>query len=129
MENNSIILNGTRIWLGDDGIMRSVMEADGVKDALTNEQETVLAIGKVCKGKKRPFLVDLRMIETMDERKNHCSDSSKDIPLISAMAMLIPSLLSRDIGSYFLGSHKPKFPVRPFTDESKAKSWLKKFLK
>lgn len=129
IENNSITFNGTRIWLDNDGIVRSVMHADGIKDTLTNKKETVHAFVKLCNGKKRPFLADLRTVKSLDKRKNHCSDYSKDVPPISAMAMLIPVLLSREIGSYFLGSHKPMFPVRPFTDENKATTWLKKFIK
>lgn len=62
MEENSIVLIGTRIWLGDDGIIRSVMQADGMKDTLTNKKETVHAFVKICNGKKRPFLADLRTI-------------------------------------------------------------------
>jgi hypothetical protein len=129
MENNSVILDGTKMWLGADGIIRSVMEPDNIKDTLTNKKETVNAIVKLCDGKKRPFLADLRTVKNLDKRKAHCSDSSRNVAPISAMAMLVPSLLSREIGAYFLGSHKPMFPFRPFTDETKATSWLKKFIK
>ena len=129
MENISVELNGTRIWLGDDGIIRSIMQADGIKDTLTNKKETVHAIMKICNGKKRPFLADLRTVKALDKRKNHYSDYSDNVPPISAMAMLVPVLLSREIGTYFLGSHRPMFPFRPFTDENKATSWLKKFIK
>lgn len=129
MENNSVILNGTRMWLGDDGIIRSVMQPENIKDTLTNQKETVHAIVTLCDGKKRPFLADLRTVKNLDKRKTHSSDSSCDVAPISAMAMLVPSLLSRSIGAYFLGSHKPMFPFRPFTDERKAMSWLIKFIK
>jgi hypothetical protein len=129
MEKKSVDFNGTRIWLDDDGIIRSVMQADGIKDTLTNKKETVHAILKLCDGEKRPFLADLRKVKTLDKRKNHWSHVKKDASPISAMAMLIPALLSREIGTYFLGPHKPMFPIRPFTDEEKATSWLKKFIK
>ncbi|MBN2443691.1 MAG: hypothetical protein JXJ04_20185 [Spirochaetales bacterium] len=128
MENKSVECNGTKIWLGDDGILRSIMKAQGIKDTLTNKKETVHAIDQLCNGKKRPFLADIRTEKSLDESKNHYSDYSQEVPPISAMAMIVPVLLSRKIGAYFLGSHKPMFPFRPFTDEDKATSWLKKFI-
>jgi len=128
MNNNLLKTSENKIWLGDDGILRSVIQSENGENGQTGKRKKENAIEKLCNGKKRPFLADLRTFSELRKRKCNNMEPSVDASYISAMAMVVPMPMRRDFGFFFLGLHKPKYPVRPFIDEEEATAWLKKFL-
>ena len=89
-----------RIWLGEDGIIRAVLFgvlSEGVAIARENWE----AINQVSQGKIRPVFADIRNVKTVgaEERRFYARLETKD--LLSAVALLVASPLSRVIGSFF----------------------------
>jgi hypothetical protein len=114
--------------LGDDGIIRSAM-LPGAEDNLETAKENVSAGIKVSRGEKRPLLLDISNIKSMDrDARIYYANSEKREGAEKAVALLIKSPLSRMIGNLFLGLNKSTLPTRLFTDENKALEWLKNFL-
>jgi hypothetical protein len=128
MEYKTIVCNGNKIWLGEDGILRSIVMEDRKGEIFPKTRESIRGIKELTEGKKRPILADLRTMKTFDRKNHNCSLFSFDDQAVSAMAMIITSPQSRKMGTFFLGPKRPHFPVRPFFDEEKATVWLRKFL-
>lgn len=128
MEKEIIFTWGGKIWLGDDGIVRVVSTFPQGKMTLAEAKEVFSAILKVSKGKKRPLFVDIRDIKSADRESREYTASEGVSSVLSAMALLIGSPISKVIGNFFLGLNKPKFPVKIFTSEAEAIRWLKGFI-
>ena len=131
MENEVVVTTRiAKIWLGEDGIVRSVPCAKVVTLVLTlaDAKETFSAILKVSKGRKRPYLSDIRKIKSVDRESREYFASEEVANAISAIAMLIGSPVSRIIGNFFLGLNKPSYPIKLFTSESEAIEWLRRFI-
>jgi len=132
MENEVVVTQFTEVWLGEDGIVRSVeLPNTGVKvraATLAHTKEVFSAILKASKGKKRPFLSDVRKFKSADRESREYFASKEVANAISAMAVLIGSPVGRIMGNFFLNFNKPKYPVKLFTSESAAIEWLKGFI-
>jgi hypothetical protein len=128
MENEIFFTQGGKIWLGDDGIVRAVSTIRQEEMTLANTKATFSAILKVSKGKKRPLFSDIRDIKSADRESREYAASEEVVNVVSAMALLIGSPISKVIGNFFLGLNKPKFPVKLFTSETEAIEWLKGFI-
>lgn len=84
------------------------------------------AHNELAQGTRRPVLADMRQITTGADRKarqHYVSEESARYK--SAMAMLVAAPLQRMLGNIFLRISRPPYPTRIFTDEAKAKAWLK----
>jgi hypothetical protein len=115
------------VWLGDDGIM-IILNKDNVEITIADHRLTYIKLRELAAGTRRPVLVDLRPIRSMDKASRDYSASSEHVDLMSAVALLIGSPLSRVIGNFFLGLNRPRFPVRLFSDEEEARQWLRRWL-
>lgn len=114
-----------RIWLGQDGILRAVLNP-GAHSTIEHARTAVAAFQKLGAGKKRPLLVDLREVGsvTREAREYFAGEASE--PLVHACALLVKSAVSRIIGNFFIGLNRSKFfPVKLFTDEEEAVEWLR----
>lgn len=129
-EKNAAVTTTTcKVWLGDDGIVRSVM-LPGAEDNRETAKENVSAGIQVSGGKMRPLLLDMSKIKSMDRgARDYYARSDKREGSELAVALLVKSPISRVIGNFFMGLNKPSLPSKLFTDENKALDWLKTFLK
>jgi len=128
MENEVIFTPGGKIWLGEDGIVRSVSTRPQYKLMLAETKEILSAILKVSNGKKRPYCADSSDIRYADRESREYAASEEFAEAITAMAILIGSPVSKIIGNFFLNINKPKFPTRLFISETEAIEWLKGFI-
>lgn len=128
MTDAIIETRSAKIWLGEDGIIRLVsLGSHG--EGLAPAQENWQAVDQMRQGKRRPILGDIRKTGPVDAegRKFYANVEAKD--LISAVALLVESPISRVVGSLFLGLNRPPVPIRIFTSEQQALEWLRGFLK
>lgn len=99
-----------------------------------NDLHMTLEIAKSCvrarllfsKGESFALLIDMRGIKsvTPDARKYMAGVGAI---LVKAGAMITGSPLNRTIGNIFLAIDKPPVPSRLFTDEQKARQWLRHY--
>ena len=130
MENEVIANEHSIIRLGEDGILRNILRSADTESRANTVKETkevFSAIAWVSKGKKHPFLSDIRKVKSTDRESRVFFAGEEVAKSISAMGLLVGSAVTKIIGNIFLGFNKPKYPVRVFTSESEAIEWLKGF--
>lgn len=111
------------------------MEEDIICCKYADDLHVSLEIAKSCvegriffsKGKSSALLIDMRGIKsiTKDARKYMASVGAT---LVTAGALITGSPLNRTIGNIFLTIDKPPVPTKLFTNEQKARQWLKHYL-
>jgi hypothetical protein len=113
-------------WLGKDGIARAVAPA-GAEDTLEKAKASLEEIRKVCGGKRRPIVVDIRWIKsaTLEARKFWGSEALAEV--VAATALLVSTPVSRVLGNFYIGLNRMHVPTRMFTDEAEALEWLQGF--
>ena len=122
-----IITRTSKIWLGEDGIIRWTclpLKEEVLADAIEN----VEAASKISKDKKSPLLVDLRNLKSVDRKARAYYAGDEAAKVFRACVLLIDSPISKIIGNIFLNFNKPKYPVKLFTSETDAIEWLKGFV-
>jgi hypothetical protein len=85
--------------------------------------ETRLALSE---GRSYPQLIDVTGIKsiTKEAREYLATEGTK---LVKAGAFIVGSPLNKMLGNIFLFINTPEVPTKLFTDEGKAKEWLKKY--
>ncbi|MDH5542463.1 MAG: hypothetical protein OEY64_05820 [Nitrospinota bacterium] len=117
----------TRIWLGDDGIIR--MESHpGAEEALKDAMENIAAGARLMDGKKGVALVDIRNIKSITKNAREYYSGPETAEVTKACAILVGSPLTKVIGNFYMRINKTIFPLRLFSSESSAISWLKGFI-
>jgi hypothetical protein len=117
-------LRSQSIWLDSDGIIHAKLKP-GVDIRLADAQEAVRAIASLCESGKRPILVDMTELQSMDRDARVYFAGEETAKAEMAAALLVRSPLTRAIGNFFMGLNKPLFPTRLFTSEEEALTWLK----
>jgi hypothetical protein len=124
---NKIEIRAFTTWLGDDNICYTVVKPNAVisiQDAMQNSA----SVKEVSEGKVYPLLVDIREINSISkEARDHFTMQGRT-PGVTSIGLLVKSPVSRIIGNFFLGLNKSKVPVKLFTDEAKAVSWLRQYM-
>ena len=124
---NEIVTRTARHFIGDDGIVRSIM-LPGAEQTEGDAEENIRACGTLLKEHQRcPALIDYRRMRSMDRGARTYYSGPEPARVMSAAAILIESPLSRIIGTFFMGLHKPLVPTRLFTSEAEALAWLQSF--
>ncbi len=125
-DDGAIETRTSRIWLGDDQIMR-VRVAKGAEQKLEDAVENIFAMAELSSGKRLPAIIDISESKSIarDARNYYASEKAVEVEL--ALALVIGSPLSRLMGNFFLGLNKPPYPTRLFTSEQEAIAWLKGF--
>jgi len=125
MENEVIETRTARIWLGEDGIIRTVFLTNS-ELTLEDAKEIDTVTSGMTDGKEYPFLIDLRKIKSVAREVRNYGSEMKTRR--NASALLISSPLSRVLGNLYLGINKPIHPVKLFVSEDEAIKWLKGFM-
>ncbi len=115
------------IWLGGDGIVRE-LDRPGSAQTLVDAQENVAANAQAALGRRRPLLVDMSAIESISREARVYYAGAEAATVLSAVALLVRSPLSRAIGNFFLGLNRPAVPTRLFSAEAEALAWLRGFV-
>ena len=114
-----------RMWLRPDGIVQLVWApraAMGLDDALAATD----AMARLTGGRRSPLLVDTRDAGPQDRPAR--TEFVRRGDLVSAVALLVGTPLSRMMGNFFLSVSKPMAPTRLFDDETSALAWLQGFV-
>lgn len=90
--------------------------------------EIISAVKSIATNAPIPTLLDLRAGEGASIKARHQFMDSELIKYQSAVAMIIDKGVSYLLASFFMGINKTAFPIKVFTDETKATQWLQQFL-
>jgi hypothetical protein len=114
-----------RMRLRPDGIVQIVW---GPRFAMDLEDAvTVLdGITKLTGAMPCPLLVDLRDAGPIDRSAR--VEMARRSDVLSAVALIVGTPLSRMMGNFYVNVNKPKAPTRLFDDEASAIAWLRKFV-
>jgi hypothetical protein len=114
-----------RMWLRSDGIVQLVWAprvAMGLEDALAATE----AMAKLTGGRQSALLVDAHDVGPQDRPAR--SEFARRGDLVSAVALIVGTPLSRMMGNFFLAVSRPMAPTRLFDDEVSALAWLQGFV-
>ncbi|MBI3510630.1 MAG: hypothetical protein HY064_08195 [Bacteroidetes bacterium] len=114
------------MWFEDDGIFCSVFNKGAVltKDSLHN---SFRQIAELSNGKKICWLGEVTNVGGADKETRELA--SEETPkLVKALAIITNSPISSMLANLYLGLKKPPFPAKLFTDENKARQWLRQYL-
>lgn len=114
------------VSLRADGILQ-VVYFPNIRETLADAQANVAASRSLSPEKRRPLLVDIRVMRGIDRGARVYYSSAETAQTITALALLVESPLSRLLANFFMGLNKVQVPTRLFTAEDKAVEWLKGF--
>ena len=127
MEDKVIKTRVSKVWLGEDGIIR-VVTFPNVDVTLEDITEINTHMKKIAKGKKLPVYNDIKGVKSITREARLFTSSEDSDQVSSAAALLIGSPVSKVIGNFFLGLNKSPYPTKLFTSKEKAVKWLKGFV-
>jgi hypothetical protein len=113
-----------RMWLRWDGVVQLVWAprvATGLEDAIA----AIDAMTKLTDGRQSPLLVDTH--DAGPQNRPARMEFARRGDLVSAVALIVSSPLSRMMANFFLTVSKPMAPTRLFDDEASALAWLEEF--
>jgi len=114
-----------RMWLRPDGIVQlawAARVAIVVEDAVA----AIEAMAQLTGGRQSPLLVDVHEQGPMDRPAR--TEFTRRGDLVSAVALIVGTPLSRLMGNFFLSVSKPVAPTRLFDDDASAIAWLRGFV-
>jgi hypothetical protein len=114
-----------RIWLRADGIVQVVWALGDSMD-FDDAVAVTEAMSALTGGRKSPILADARG-GGPPERSSR-AEFARRSDLMSAVAIVVDTPLTRTMGNFFLAVNKPVAPTRLFEDEGPAVAWLSGFL-
>lgn len=123
----AIELKGYFTWMGKDGIARTCVKPE-IDITLEMAVENSKTVNGLFVDRKFPILIDSRPIKSMSyEARHHFSVRGRETNTC-AFGIIIGSTVSRVLGNFYLGIHKPTVPTKLFDNEEAALQWLKQFL-
>ncbi len=108
-----------------DGILE-VRCKDGAEETLDTAKVS-MEIGKSLVGDHAPvpyLQVFGGVLGVTTEAQRYYAESEDAQKLVTKIALVVNSYVSRVLGNLFLGLNRPIMPVKLFTDEEKALDWL-----
>jgi hypothetical protein len=127
MNERAVTTRTQRVWLDDQGILHA--EAlPGAELTRADAEQTVAVQWELGGQRRRPVLVDLRRIKTMDRGARTYYAGAETARVNDAAALLVGSPLTRVIGNFFMGLNKSLVPTRLFSSEPEAIVWLRDFV-
>lgn len=114
-----------RMWLDPDGVVQMTWVSKAVI-GLEDATAAIAVMTELTGGRRSPLLVDLHE-GGQPSRLARLEFTSHD-DLVSAVALIVGTPLSRVMGNFFLSVSRPSYPVRLFDDEASALAWLQAFV-
>jgi hypothetical protein len=114
-----------RMWLRPDGIVQMDW-APRIATGLVEALEAVETMTRITGGRRSPLLVSLLGAGPQD-RAARAEFACRD-DVVSAVALIVGTPLSRVIGNFYLSVNRPIAPTRLFDDEPSAVAWLHGFV-
>jgi hypothetical protein len=116
-----------RIWLDSHGIIWDVEDA-GCEHDIEDARANVAAYRTMGRGRKRPLLVDMSQMKSISREARSFYTSTEVSQVISSVALVVGSPLSRMIGNFFMGLNKGPVPTKIFSSTQAATVWLRQFV-
>lgn len=110
-----------RLWIRVDGIA-TLQWTPGISAGLTEAQAATDALAALGEGRRIPLLVDTRGLGPIDRQARLQFQRSEG--LISAVALIATTPVSRLMGNVFLAAARPTVPIRLFATQDDAVAWL-----
>jgi len=124
-DNNLIEGEIADYLLTDDGILISYSKS--ILRTVENITANVALVKEITHNKKVPLLIYLKNSPVPDKATRKFS--AEQLPdIYTAMAMVSKPGLSQFIMRLLFKFKTPPIPMKSFTDDEKAKEWLKRFL-
>ena len=121
-----IVTRTTEIFLDDSGILR-ITVLDGVTIDIDDTVDNLLVIKQLSGGKPRLKLVDMRVSWKIKKEAREFL-LSEDMPERTiARAVLVKSLSNKLMLNFLIKLNKPQSPLKIFTSEEEAATWLDSF--
>lgn len=121
---NRIVTQTGEVWLGDDGILR-IEITNPREHTLADAIENVVAGQRAGGGVRRPLLS--RVVApgpmTNEARAHYASEEASRG--LTALGMVTTSVLGRIVANLLIGLNSTPVPMRLFTTEQAALSWLR----
>ena len=114
-----------RMWLRPDGIVQLTW-AQRVDIGLEDATAAIQALAEITGGRRSPLLVDLHDSGTVSRPARVELARRNDV--VTAVALVVGTPLSRMVGNFFLSVNRPAYPIRLFADETSALAWLQSFV-
>jgi hypothetical protein len=129
MNPNPVIYNTSRghVYIDQQGILIQTYE-DNIDLTFNDALEDFNLYASLCEKQKRPVLVDIRNIKSVDYKARAYYSGDEATKYLKAAALVIGNPVSRVIGNFYMGINKTVFPFRLFTKTEDAINWLKSFL-
>lgn len=115
------------IWLRDDGILAQEVRP-GVRQMLEDARETIAAVAAIANGQPRACMLDIRGGISVGPGVRELYFSPEGGRDLSALAVLVTSVMARTTSNVILALVRPIHPIRMFTDEERAVAWLQPFI-
>lgn len=122
---NAVVTPEFRMTLRPDGIVHLVWSPSTII-TLAAAQAAISAMAGLTGGVRAPLLVQTPNIGTQDRAARMEFVRSHD--LVSAVALIIDTPLSRMLGNFFIAVSRPQVETRLFDDIAAAETWLKGFV-
>lgn len=118
----------TTISLRSDGIIH-VHIKDNVVYGLEEQHENLYACIDLVNGVKHPFMYTQGEYVTITKESRENSEKISKISPMYPIAIIVQNLAYKLVAEFFLKFHKPKIPMKIFSNEEKAIEWLLNFPK
>jgi hypothetical protein len=110
-----------RMWLRPDGIVH-LEWSDGARISLDDAREATSALESLTGGAPTGLLVNSRSAASVDRSVR--MEFVRRVNLVSAVALVVTTPLSRLMGNFFIAVNSPTAPTRLFDDVQSALAWL-----
>jgi hypothetical protein len=129
MDSNLVTYNTSKghVYIDHEGILIQTYE-DNIELTFSDALEDFNLYASLCKTLKRPVMVDIRNIKSVDLKARAYYSGEEATKYLKAAALVISNPVSRVIGNFYMGINKTVFPFRLFTKTEDAIVWLKSFL-
>ena len=125
---SSEILSRTAAILLDENEIVRVTIKQKVRQSLEDAKANIQSCKTVAGFLRRPIMLDIRKAEPLEPATRHYYRGRHLAESFSALALLVEqSPLGMMMGNVYLQVAKLGIPVRLFSDERKAVTWLKRF--
>jgi hypothetical protein len=120
-EPNEIVGQNFVIRRRPDGIVHLAW-APQTRMTLDDAQGAIAAMVQLTGGRPSPLLVNTQNAATRD--RDARMEFVRRADLVTAVALIVATPLSRIMGNFFLSVNSPSAPTRLFDDEESAIAWL-----
>lgn len=101
----------------------------GITLTLSEVKTNIEVVRQLSGGKRMPLCIDISQIGSITREARQYSAGESVEEVISALAILIGSVMTQVLGNLWLGINKPVFPSRLFTSRDEAMRWLRNYKK